>query len=321
MSSKQFLLLILSLSLLSQAQATSNSIFTHQHTSPFLIENKTSPHDSIPLWDTAPLYNKPGIPNEEEWYNNNSGATKVTVPMLYPFLLDDEEQRPAVLICPGGGYSHLAMKKEGFDVARWFNEQGFHAFVLKYRLPNPKASDKQSLVALSDSKRALQLMHENASKWKIDTSRIGIMGFSAGGHLAASTSTLKVEEIDDVFPDFSILIYPVISMRKQLTHMGSRKNLLGQYPDAESIALFSTERQINQNTPITFLVHSSDDEVVIPENSILYYQSLLQKGIDAELHLYQYGGHGYGMLPDKGYLSTWPGRLADWLKRNLLNSN
>jgi acetyl esterase/lipase len=232
----------------------------------------------------------------------------------------------AVIICPGGAYWGLAIAHEGKQVAEWFNSKGITAFVLKYRLPDNTIMTDKSIAPLQDAQEAIRIVRRHAGEWHINPAKIGIMGFSAGGHLA---STLSTHYMDKVYtpidsasarPDFSILIYPVISMDSTITHMGSRVNLLGTNPTSESVFRFSNELHVNQNTPPAFIIHSIDDDAVPVENSIRYALALKRSGVPCELHLYQSGGHGYGMGKSNGTESTWPEACIKWLStRNLLS--
>ena len=229
----------------------------------------------------------------------------------------------AVIICPGGGYGILAYNWEGTDVAGFLVSKGIAAIVLKYRLPNAKSNIVPHLSPLLDAKRAMRLVRYHATKWNIKKEAVGIMGFSAGGHLASTlgthfdagipTATDSVEQLSSR-PDFMILGYPVISMSKPIMHAGSRNNLIGAKADSALAKLYSNELQVTKETPPTFIVHATDDKGVPVENSLLFYQALKDHEVPAEMHIYPTGGHGFGMGLGKGYLSTWPDRLIDWLK-------
>lgn len=234
---------------------------------------------------------------------------------------NDAATGAAVLVCPGGGYSHLAMDHEGHDIARWFNSMGITAFVLKYRLGG---DDYRHPIMLNDAKRAIRMIRNNAKEYGVDPNKIGVMGFSAGGHLASTLGTHYDSGIKNANndidktnsrPNFMILIYPVISLNSKFTHRGSRQFLLGPNPDASLVDSLSNETQINSMTPPTFLVHSTDDKVVPPENSIYFYLALRENNVPAEMHIYEYGGHGYGMAPDDPILHSWTDRCQDWLAR------
>jgi acetyl esterase/lipase len=231
----------------------------------------------------------------------------------------------AVIICPGGGYSVLAIKHEGLQVAMWLNSLGITAFVLKYRLPSDAIMKDKSIGPLQDAQEAVRNIRRHAKEWNIDPDKIGIMGFSAGGHLASTISTHFNERVyepsDKVSarPDFSILIYPVISMDSAITHEGSRYNLLGKNPRQELIKHFSNELKVSKDTPPAFLVHSLDDGTVPVQNSINYALALKKFKIPCELHIYETGGHGYGLGRSKDTESSWPDACKKWLQaRGLL---
>jgi acetyl esterase/lipase len=219
-----------------------------------------------------------------------------------------------VVVCPGGGYHDLAMDHEGQQIAQWLNSIGVAAFVLKYRL-GPKYRHPTEL---GDAQRAVRLVRSRAREFGIAPDRIGIWGFSAGGHLAATAAT----HFDSTSrPDFAILAYPVITMRTPFTHMGSRQNLLGEDPDEALVTLLSNETQVTAQTPPTFLFHTTDDDVVPVENSILFYEALRKAGVPAELHVFAHGPHGVGLGARDATLSLWPALLANWLRgRGLLSS-
>jgi acetyl esterase/lipase len=227
----------------------------------------------------------------------------------------------AIIIFPGGGYSHLSMDKEGTKVAEWLNTLGIAAFVLKYRLPSDLIMKNKTIGPLQDAQEAIRYVRENAAKWNINPNKIGVLGFSAGGHLAATLSTHyddKVYETKSKIsarPDFSLLIYPVISMENEITHKGSQTSLLGKNPSKELIDSFSNEKKVTAQTPPTFIVHATDDTAVLPENSINYYLALKRNGITSELHLYEKGGHGFGPgLKDTS--KFWTKDCEEWLKSN-----
>lgn len=225
----------------------------------------------------------------------------------------------AVVICPGGGYWGVAYKHEGREVAAWFNQNGISAFVLKYRLPDNSIMKDKSIGPLQDAQEAIRIVRRHAEEWKIDPDKIGIMGFSAGGHLASTLSTHFDEKVYDAKdktsarPDFSILIYPVISMDSTITHTGSRENLLGKNPSPEQVAHFSNELQVTEQTPPAFLIHSLDDDVVPVQNSMNYALAMKKHGVPCELHIYEAGGHGYGLGRSKDTESTWPEACLNWL--------
>jgi acetyl esterase/lipase len=250
-----------------------------------------------------------------------SSTSKVTVPTLTLFLPNSKKSNgTAVVICPGGGYSHLAIDKEGFKVASWLNTLGITAFVLKYRLPSDWIMENKTIGPLQDAQEAIRMVRRHANTWNINPEKIGIMGFSAGGHLA---STLSTHYLDDVYvhdsisakPNFSILIYPVISMENEITHKGSRTNLLGNVPSEDLMVLYSNEKQIDSLTPPTFLIHATDDKAVPVENSIQYYMALKDNNIPVEMHIFENGGHGFG-LGVKDTSLYWTDSCEQWLKSN-----
>ena len=255
-----------------------------------------------------------GIPSRYE---------KVTDPSLTVFLPSaDKATGTAVIICPGGGYGGLAFDHEGYAIARWLNDNGIAGIILKYRLPSDLIMKDKSAGPLQDAQEALRIIRRNNEHWKIDPHKIGVIGFSAGGHLASTLSTHfaeKVYENSDTTsarPDFSLLIYPVISFDASFTHMGSRKNLIGDNPSKDAIDHFSNELQITDKTPPAFLVHSSDDKAVPVKNSIVYYEGLIKNKITAEMHVFQKGGHGYGLSVDNGTQASWPDLCIRWMKAN-----
>jgi len=212
-----------------------------------------------------------------------------------------------VVVCPGGGYRNLAMDHEGVQIARWLNSIGITAFVLKYRL-GPRY---QHPVMLGDAQQAIRIARSRAAEFGISPNRIGIWGFSAGGHLASTAST---HFTPDTRPDFAILAYPVISFTTPYTHQGSKQNLLGDNPDPKLVENLSNELQVTKDTPPTFLFHTNEDTGVPPENSVLYYLALRKAGVPAELHIYERGRHGLGLAHMDAAAASWPGRLADWLR-------
>ncbi len=272
-----------------------------------------------------PLYKK--IPNYIDAPDEESSAvdgvlriSKVSIPGYMFFSAGTDNPKPCVVICPGGGYRILASEHEGTDVAKYFNSIGMHALVLKYRIPSDEHQPDKKIAPLQDAQRAVQLVREHAKDWKVDPNKIGIMGFSAGGHLASSLAVhyddIKIKENSkiSVRPDFQILGYPVISFSK-FSHVGSRKNLLGKDSTESMMNYFSNEMHVNANTPIAFLVHAKDDKVVPIENSHLYVDALKSNGVEAELFVYETGGHGFGMI-NKTSSESWIQAMKSWLKKN-----
>jgi len=249
--------------------------------------------------------------------------SKVTDPTLTVYLPPvDKATGTAVLICPGGGYGIVAFNHEGIAIAKWLNENGIAGIVLKYRLPSDLIMKDKSIGPLQDAQEAMRVIRRNSSEWKINPKKIGVIGFSAGGHLASTLSTHYAENVYSVKdtlnarPDFSLLIYPVITFDASFTHMGSRENLIGKDPSAEAIKHFSNELQITKDTPPAFLVHSSDDDAVPVKNSIAYYENLVKNKVPAEMHIFQKGGHGYGLAVGKPTQSEWPELCIRWMKVN-----
>lgn len=243
--------------------------------------------------------------------NDITRISKVQVPQIEVFLPNKKSANgQAVIICPGGGYARLSYDWEGTDIAKLLNTHGIAAFVLKYRLPDSLSSSAPDQVPLMDAKQAIRIVRARAQEWNIKPNHVGIMGFSAGGHLAA---TLSTHFDQDTRPDFSILVYPVISMDKSIAHIGSRNNLIGMQPTAALIKMYSNEFNVTATTPPTFIIHATDDTSVPVENSLLYYQALKNNKVAAEMHLFPTGGHGFGLALGKGPLEKWPNLLLDWI--------
>jgi acetyl esterase/lipase len=269
----------------------------------------------VPLWENG----APGTP-----------ATKPeNEPLLFVYLPDEmNATRTAVIVCPGGGYRHLAMDHEGQQIVEWFNSFGVAAFVLQYR---NNSSGHQHPVPMMDGQRAIRTVRARAGEWNVDPARIGVMGFSAGGHLASTLATHfdkgnanSADPIDRVSsrPDFAILCYPVITMTEPFMHRGSRENLLGKDADEKLARELSSEQQVTAETPPTFIFQTDADEPVPAENAVSFYLALRRAKVPAELHIYQNGKHGVGLARDVPATSTWPDRLRDWMHiRGLLPSD
>ena len=257
------------------------------------------------------------------WPNGAPGAhgnAELDKPDLTIYLATGSQKVPTgVLVFPGGGYVHLAVDHEGTQIAAWLNSYGISAFVLRYRL-GPKYHHP---VELEDAQRAIRYVRANAKQFGIDAHRIGVWGFSAGGHLASSVGTHfdngdagagDLTDQQSSRPDFLILCYPVITFTEPYLHRGSRTALLGDNPDAALVDLLSNETQVTAQTPPTFLFHTSDDPVVPVQNSIEFYLALRKANVPAELHIFEHGPHGVGLARDKPNLAIWPDLLANWLK-------
>ena len=289
---------------------------------------KTSDKEMDAVFFEMPLYSGK-IPNLKDVPDGeirsfdpqvDSLSSNVSRPTLKVFLpADTVRNRAAVIVCPGGGYHTLLTVREGSRVAQRFNEEGVAGFVLKYRHPNDANLEDKTIAPLQDAQRAIQIVREHAAEWGIDPNQIGIMGFSAGGHVAATAGTHYDDPVIDnpqgtsLRPDFMLLIYPVISCRDGITHGGSRQMLLGATPTEEQIKRFSNEEQVSSTTPPTYLTHANDDTVVPIENSLLFYQALRRNGIPAELHIYSKGEHGY--LQEPSY-EEWMDDCVQWMARN-----
>jgi acetyl esterase/lipase len=276
---------------------------------------------TISLYDSNVPNSKPYY-TKEKWVPEDNGDTIVhfiSQPTLTIFLPSQNANGTAVVICPGGGYWNASIVKEGYAVARKFNEWGVAAFVLKYRIPNDSAMKDRKIAPLQDAQRAIQLVRMHAKEWNVDANKVGIIGFSAGGHLASTAAThFDQSYIDNknqinLRPDFAILIYPVISFQDSIAHTGSRDQLIGKKPGKKILDSFSNELQVTAKSPPTFLVHASDDDGVSVMNSVTFYEALLRYKIPAEMHLYKGGGHGFG-LQNPTTKDEWMERCKNWMQ-------
>jgi len=276
----------------------------------------------IPLYDDNIPNSKPYPDEETSEYTKDSILIirKISRPTLTIFLPPvSKNTGAAVVICPGGGYWVTASRHEGTDVAKRFNELGIAAFVLKYRIPDVNTMLNREIGPLQDAQRALQLVRIHARKWKIDAKRIGIMGFSAGGHLASTAGThymhdyIKNPRNTNLRPDFMILVYPLISFTDSVENPGSGDQLLGKNPSKEKTVEYSNELQVTSKTPPAFLVHAKDDPLSI-KNSLVFKEALLKHGVPVEMYTYEKGGHGYGMH-NKTSNILWMDLVYEWLKR------
>lgn len=273
----------------------------------------------IPLWEKGKMPNSKGIELKDDIRDER--VYQVGMPGFYAFFPSRQENKgAAVLICPGGGFRHLAYQISGMQLAKWLNTLGISAFVLNYRLPNSPDLKQREIAPLQDAMRAMRVIRSNAAAWQIKTDKIGVLGTSAGGHLAANLGTAtedlaKINDDLDKFsfaPNFMILISPVITMG-EFAHVGSRKNLLGANPSAELIEKYSLEKQVTPKTPPAFIVHAADDKVVNPRNSLMFYNALLDKNISASLHIFPNGGHSIALRNNPGSTETWTMLCEMWL--------
>lgn len=277
------------------------------------LVNSSQAQQIIPLYDGT-------VPNAKATSKKEINENGVYRDVLSPTLEYIKPEKPngtAVIVIAGGGYGVIVYNGEGLSTAKALAEKGISAFVLKYRLPSDEIMVDKKIGSLQDAQQAIKLLRENADKFGIDKNKIGIMGFSAGGHLASTTAThfeksyIENPNNTSLRPDFQILVYPVITMKDGLTHGGSRDNLLGKNPTAADIEMFSNELQIKANTPPAYLTHAADDKLVDVDNSISYFENLRKNKVEVEMHIYPKGDHGF-IFRHKGWMEP----LFDWLKRN-----
>jgi acetyl esterase/lipase len=267
----------------------------------------------------AAVQEKPWQPLWPEGAPGALGEAEEDTPSIMIVLPESGAPTPAVVVCPGGGYRNLAMDYEGTEVAHWLAENGIAGIVLRYRLgPNYHYPAQ-----LQDALRAIRTVRHNAETWGIDPQKVGILGFSAGGHLTASAATLYHLEMptagdavdkQNARPDFACPVYPVISMEEPFGHMGSRGNLLGETPDQALIDLVSLEKQVTAETAPCFIVHTYEDQTVPVENAILLFQALRKQGVPTELHIFERGRHGLGMGRENAAFAAWPNLFLEWLR-------
>ena len=271
----------------------------------------------INLFPGAVPNSKESIVKEKEHSGMFSGVTKPTLEIFLPE--KEKATGAAVVICPGGGYSVVVYQGEGIKTAKEFAKNGIAAFVLKYRLPDDSTMVDKKIGPLQDAQQAIKIVRENAAKWEIDINKVGIMGFSAGGHLASTEAThfkkavIENNNNTNLRPDFQILVYPVISMQESLTHADSRKKLLGDNPTKETVDEFSNELQVDENTPPAYITQAEDDKVVDVDNSIVYFESLRRHNVPAEMHIYPKGNHGFVLHQPT---EEWMKNIFKWMKNS-----
>ena len=279
---------------------------------------------TLPLYDKVPN-TKPSDEEEQIRTQDIALVSKVQEPSIQVFFPSKRNAtRQAVVVCPGGGYAVLAYDWEGTDIAKWLNSHGIAAIVLKYRLPSAASQVEPHEAPMMDAQRAMRLARQHAEEWNIDPAQIGVMGFSAGGHLASTLGThydrgnANAQDPAEKFssrPDFLILGYPVISLKEHVAHIGSRNNLLGESPSDDLVERFSNDLQVTEDTPPTFIFHSQDDTGVPVQHSLLFYQALLEAKVPVEMHLYPKGGHGYSLgINAEGTFKGWTDSCIQWLK-------
>lgn len=278
----------------------------------------------IPLYPDSIPNSKP-VPDEEKPDTGASGNImigNISRPTLTVFLPPKEKANgTAVIVIPGGGYRMVAIKHEGYDVAKRFNEMGVTAFVLKYRLPSDVTMVNKEIGPIQDAQRAIQIVRERVKEWGIDKDRVGVIGFSAGGHLASTAGThfnhayIHVGRKVNLRPDFMILAYPVISFADSICHMGSRDNLIGKTPSPEKIKEYSNELQVTKKTPPTYLVHAENDSTVKVQNMLLFATALQKNKVPFDFYLYEKGGHGFG-LNNKTSEVKWMDLVQEWMMKN-----
>ena len=279
--------------------------------------NLTFAQKKIPLYDSAlecDIDKKDSIVEKD-------GSTYIyeikTPEMWYYPSENKEDNKPAIMVIPGGGYTFLSITNEGISIAKWLNGLGIDAFMLKHRLPNNYSSPCKQRVATEDALKAVELIRENSSKWNIDSKNIGVIGFSAGGHLASTISTKG--ELNLNKPNFAVLVYPVITMNIN-SKTWTFSNLFGENTSPDIINKYSNDLNVNSQTPPTILIHSNNDKGTPPENSLSYYSALRKNNIPAALHIWEDGGHGYGLGKGRGSIESWPKIVKEWLKiRNVID--
>jgi acetyl esterase/lipase len=282
---------------------------------PFVGEARDKPSSSVPLYGDAAIPNSKAGPDEETTADG-SWIKKVSRPVIQVYLPAKAKANGAgIVVFPGGGYAGLTFDFEGTQQAAFFADHGIAAFVVKYRIPSDQTMVDKSLGPLQDAQQAMRFVRQHAAEWSVDPKRIGVIGFSAGGHLASTLAThydkAYVDNPDHVNlrPDFLVLVYPVISMDPKITHMDSRKALLGNAPSEAQVRLFSNELQVTRDTPPTLILHAADDRLVDVDNSIAFFEALRHAGVPVEARLFEKGEHGFYLMPR----DRWQGAIMDWI--------
>lgn len=295
-----------------------------------LVQAKLHTGDTFQIWEgVAPGSEKVEIKEEilersKDPKIKDRAAINIKIPTITAYV-PKNPNGVGILVIPGGGYERVVLDKEAEELSPWLNGEGVTYFVLRYRLPKNDHENKE-VVPLQDAQRAMRVIRNYSEEWGLNQEKIGVMGFSAGGHVASSLAnkydekvyknTDKIDEIS-ARPDFQILGYPVITMTEPYAHKGSRKYLLGKNPSIELVEKFSVEKNVHEKTPIAFIMHATDDKSVPVENSLKYYQSLREKKVPVEFHLYQDGGHGYSIRGTTGKsVANWTDVVMNWLKAN-----
>jgi len=278
----------------------------------------------MPLYSDSIPNSKPA-PDEEKTDTSRKGVpmiSKVSMPTLAIYLPPKEKATgAAVVVIPGGGYRNVAIGHEGYDVAKRFNEMGVAAFVLKYRLPSDVTMINKEIGPVQDAQRAIQIVREKAKEWGLDKNRVGIIGFSAGGHLASTAGThfnhayINAGKKANLRPDFMILVYPVISFADSICHKGSRENLLGKDPSPDKIMEYSNELQVTKKTPPTYLVHAENDSTVKVQNMLLFATALQKNKVPFDFYLYEKGGHGFGLNNSTSEVK-WMDLVQEWMEKS-----
>lgn len=306
-------LLMLSFCCSMQGQQTSAEKFTAAVASAIAPAPKT-----IPLYENGTIPNSKASEDQEHSGGSPVFLRDVSNPTIQIFLPAKAKANGAsIIIFPGGGYAGLSIEMEGGDVAKEFQDHGYAAFVVKYRLPSDRTMEDKSIGPLQDAQQAMRLVRGHAVEWNIDPHKIGVIGFSAGGHLASTLVThfdkayIANPEQISLRPDFMILVYPVISMNSKITHMGSRVALLGEHPAEERLRLFSNETQVTEKTPPTLILQATDDHLVDVENSVVFFEALRQHDVPVEMAIFEKGEHGFFLLPR----DEWHTRVFSWLAR------